>query len=92
MIQHGDFSRPARVQVQDGEKRDWWRPWRKRPTWRLIFVGYVQNVQHDIRHGTSLEMVDALSRMRYSEYAPFGVETPPPPPEPRVVKPPAKGF
>lgn len=73
MIESGDMARPARVMVQDGERREWLRPWRKRPTWRIVFVGFIQGMQYDMRRGTRLEMVDAVTRLRYKEHEFMGV-------------------
>jgi hypothetical protein len=65
MIESEDFARPARVLVQDGEERDWRRLWlRKRPTWRIVFVGYIERMDRNPREGTSLQLVDAMSRLK----------------------------
>lgn len=71
MIEHGDFARPARVQVQDGEERDWRRPWRKRPKWRMIFIGFVETMQRDSRSGTSIVLVDSLHRLERNHWNVF---------------------
>ena len=63
MIEHGDFARTARVQVQDGEERDWRRPWRKRPKWRIVFIGFIETMQRDSRSGVSVTLVDSIHRL-----------------------------
>lgn len=72
MIKQGDLSRPARVMVQDGEERDWRRPWRKRPKWRMVFVGFIETMQRDSRSGVSILLVDSLHRLESNHWQVFG--------------------
>jgi hypothetical protein len=67
MIQHGDFSRPAQIRVQDGERRNWLG--RKRPVWRVIFVGFVQHASYELRRGTEVVVVDAMHRRSQQRHA-----------------------
>jgi hypothetical protein len=63
MIEHGDFSRPGRIQVIAGERRVWWKPWRKHAVYRTIFLGFIESTSADST-GIRVEMIDALSRLR----------------------------
>ena len=65
MIESGDFSRPAQIRVQVGERRDWL--FRRRPVWRVIFVGFVENWEQQMQHGTRITLVDAMSRLAWAE-------------------------
>ena len=61
MIEAGDFSRPAQIRVQVGERRDWL--FRKRPVWRVIFVGFVEHMENEMHRGTRITLVDAMTRL-----------------------------
>lgn len=60
MIEPGDLGRPAQVRVQIGERRDWLL--RKRPVFRVVFAGFIEQVDYDMR-GSRFLLVDAMTRL-----------------------------
>jgi len=65
MIESGDFTKPAWVYVVDGYKRNWKTLWLVRePILRRVFIGYIEAVNNDMRHGMTFTLCDHFRRMQ----------------------------
>lgn len=65
MIRQGDLSRSAQVRVLDGYQRSWHTLWRKRPIWRVVWAGYIERFDYDMRGGSRITLIDVAGRLKY---------------------------